>query len=82
LRLGALALLCPAGCSSAPSQDVLGSFFPAWMLCAILGVTAAVVCRIIFGAIRIDKQILAPPVGYLAVATAVTLFTWLYWFGQ
>ena len=79
---GALALLCPAGCSPAPSQNVLGSFFPAWMLCAGIGFCAAVACRVILGAVRLDKHVLAPPLGYLAVALAVTLFTWLYRFGQ
>jgi hypothetical protein len=79
---GAMALVCPAGCSPAPSQNIVGSFFPAWMLCAGIGFCAAVACRVILGAVRLDKQVLAPLVGYLAVAVAVTLFTWLTWFGQ
>ncbi len=82
VRSGAVALLCPAGCSQAPSQNIVGSFFPAWMLCAAIGLAAAAVCRVILGAVGLDKQLLAPPLGYLAVATAVTLFVWLYRFGQ
>jgi YtcA family len=82
LRLAVGALIFPAGCSQAPSQNVLGSFFPAWLLCTALGLAAAVACRVILGAVRLDKQLLAPPLGYLAVAVAVTLFTWLYRFGQ
>ena len=31
-----------AGCSSAPTMDLLGSYFPAWMLCAAAGIVAAV----------------------------------------
>ncbi len=76
------ASVCLAGCSRAPSQNILGSFFPAWMLCAAMGFGAAVACRVILGALRLDKHVLAPPVGYLAVAVAVTLFVWLYRFGQ
>jgi hypothetical protein len=52
------------------------------MLCAGIGFCAAVACRVILGAVRLDKHVLAPPLGYLAVALAVTLFTWLYRFGQ
>ena len=81
-RIAAGLLLCPAACSTAPSQDVLGSFFPAWLLCTAIGIAAAIACRIILGAAGLDKHVLAPPVGYLALAVAVTLFTWLYRFGQ
>jgi hypothetical protein len=77
-----MAVLSTSGCSQAPSQSIFGSFFPAWMLCAALGFCAAVACRMILGAVGLDKQVLAPPLGYLAVAVAVTLFLWLYRFGQ
>jgi hypothetical protein len=33
-------LLC-AACNGAPSVDVLGSFFPAWMVCIIAAVVMA-----------------------------------------
>jgi hypothetical protein len=75
-------VLALGGCSRSPSQDILGSFFPAWMLCAALGLGAAVACRVILGALRLDKYVVAPSVGYLAVAVAVTLFVWLDRFGQ
>jgi hypothetical protein len=81
-RPGMLALLVPAGCSPAPSQDILGSFFPSWMLCTAIGVAVAVSFRIVFGVVGLDKHLLAPPLAYLGVTVAVTLFTWLYRFGQ
>ena len=76
------ALLGPAGCSQSPSQDVLGSFFPAWILCSAIGIAAAVLCRVVLGAVRLHVYVLAPPFAYLAVATAVTLFSWRIWFGR
>jgi hypothetical protein len=79
---GLLALLSPAGCSQAPSQNILGSFFPSWLLCGALGLAAALVCRIVLGTAGLDKTVLAPPLGYLAVAVAVTSFVWLLQFGQ
>ena len=78
----AIAATCLTGCTSAPSQDVLGSFFPAWMLCAGCGIASAAACRILLGFAKLDKLVLAPLVGYLAVAIAVTLVVWLYRFGQ
>ena len=81
-RFGLVALLCPAGCSQAPSQNILGSFFPAWMLCSAAGLAAAVAVRVALGIVKLDRQLPAPPLAYLAVAVAVTLFVWLYQFGQ
>jgi YtcA family len=37
-------LLC-TGCSRAPSISIIGSFFPVWMLCAIIAVVIAFVVR-------------------------------------
>ncbi|WP_408837266.1 YtcA family lipoprotein [Acidisphaera sp. L21] len=34
------ALLCSAGCSKSPSQNIFGSFFPAWILCSAIGIVA------------------------------------------
>jgi hypothetical protein len=71
-----------SGCSLSPSQNVLGSFFPAWMLCAALGILAAVVIRRILGALGIDEHLVAPPLTYLCVSLASTLLIWLLWFGH
>ncbi len=76
------ALLCPAGCSQSPSQDIMGSFFPAWMLCGVIGIAAAILCRVVLGAVRLHEHVLAPTLAYLAVTTAVTLVSWLTWFGH
>ena len=76
------ALLCLAECTQSPSQDVLGSFFPAWILCSAIGVIVAVSCRVVLGAVRLHKYVLAPTLAYLAIAVAVTLFTWLIRFGH
>jgi hypothetical protein len=70
-----------AGCSAAPSQDILGSFFPAWMLCAGLGVVAALVARRLLGAVGLAGDLVAAPLVYGAIAVAVTLLIWLLWFG-
>lgn len=38
-----LASLWLSGCARAPSFDILGSFFPAWLFCAVLAIFLAVV---------------------------------------
>ncbi len=70
------------GCSTSPAQNILGSFFPAWMLCAALGIVIAVIIRLILSATRIGEYVIAPPLTYACVAAAATLLVWLLWFGN
>jgi hypothetical protein len=71
-----------AGCSSAPTMDLLGSFFPGWMLCAVLGVAAAVIIRQILAVAGINEFVVAPLLTYAGLAVAATLLVWLFWFGH
>src|SRR5260370_28406317 len=46
LGLWRVAIALPvAACSYSPTMDLLGSYFPAWMLCALIGIVAAVIIR-------------------------------------
>jgi YtcA family len=40
-----VAVLFLAGCSTSPAQNMFGSFFPAWMVCAVAGIAGAIVLR-------------------------------------
>ncbi|WP_336946939.1 YtcA family lipoprotein [Asaia sp. HN010] len=77
--LPALAL---SGCTRAPLQDVLGSFFPSWMLCATLGAVAAAVLRAVLGVFDLQKAVPAPMLTYIAFMVAVTFLVWLVFFGH
>lgn len=63
-----------AGCSRAPSIDLLGSFFPSWLVCLILAVVLTFVVR--FGLLRFNVKIAYPVVVYPSL---VALFTFLFW---
>jgi YtcA family len=39
------ALLMMTGCGRAPSFDILGSFFPAWLVCLVVAILLTVVSR-------------------------------------
>ncbi|WP_186807752.1 YtcA family lipoprotein [Swaminathania salitolerans] len=82
----AIALLTMApvlgGCSRAPLQDILGSFFPSWMLCAFIGTIAAALLRALLGAADIQQSVPLPMLTYIAFATGVTFIVWLFVFGH
>jgi hypothetical protein len=62
-------------------MDLLGSYFPAWMLCTAIGILAAVIIRRILAVAGINNYVIAPLLTYAALAISVTLFVWLLWFG-
>jgi len=67
------------GCSSAPSRNVLGSYFPSWMVCALMALIATVVVRSIFVRAGIDAVLPAPLIVYLGLFAAFTFAVWLVW---
>jgi hypothetical protein len=68
-------LLC-SGCGRAPSFDIIGSFFPVWMICIAVAVILAFVVRYFLLRARLESE-----VGPLALfyPSAVILFTSLLW---
>jgi hypothetical protein len=69
-----LAVLSCTGCSRAPSFDILGSFFPAWLICLALGLLLTVAARWLLLRVHI---VLALPV--LTYPSLVALFTCALW---
>ena len=67
--------LCPS-CSRAPSFDILGSFFPAWLVCLALGLLITVAARWLLLRARIA---LALPI--LTYPSLTALFTFALWLG-
>ena len=65
-----------------PTLDLFGSYFPACMLCAVVGILAAVVIRHVLVVAGIDEYVLAPLLTYAGLAVSATLLVWLVWFGH
>jgi fructose-specific phosphotransferase system IIC component len=73
-----LASLLLASCTRAPSFDVLGSFFPAWLVCLIVAILLTVLARWLFLRLRLA---LAPPILIYPSLTALFAFAlWLIFF--
>ncbi len=72
-------LLFLTGCSTAPSRNILGSYFPSWMICALIGVGLSVVVRLILVKLGMEKELPVPIVVHLALAIAFSFGAWLLW---
>jgi hypothetical protein len=72
------------GCAShgAPSFVLFGAFFPAWMLCALIGIFGAIAARGIFVAAGLDSVFPFQLFVCSSVGLVVATLTWLIWFGQ
>src|SRR4029079_15192423 len=86
LASGLLCLVCVflCGCSAsgAPSFDLFGAFFPAWLLCGAIGIVGAAVARLAFVSSGLSDELPYQ----LALCTAIGVITavlfWLVAFGQ
>jgi hypothetical protein len=76
----ALQTLVLAGCRPGPSVDLLGSFFPAWMLALVIGIVLTLLLRQLFIWTALDPYLAPRGLVYVALAVLVTLATWLFVF--
>lgn len=67
-----------AGCSRAPSVDVLGSFFPAWLLCLILAILLTALVRPALS--RFHMKLALPVLVYPSLAALFSFALWLIFF--
>jgi YtcA family len=86
-RRGAL-LVCTTsvtlgGCArhGAPSFVLFGAFFPAWMLCALIGVFGAIAARGIFVAAGLNSVLPFQLFVCSSLGLVVAALAWLIWFG-
>jgi hypothetical protein len=72
-------LLC-SGCSHAPSIDIIGSFFPVWMLCLSIAVVLAFVVRHFLVRFKLDSEVGPVALFYPSVVILFTSLLWLIFF--
>jgi hypothetical protein len=68
-----------AGRDGAPSRNILGSYFPSWMVCALVGIVLALVARAVLKVTGLLEELPAPLVVLLAFGCAVNFALWLIW---
>jgi hypothetical protein len=71
-------LLLMGGCAHSPTVDVLGSYFPAWMECIILGLVSTLIVRLLLIASGIYAHLRLKS---LVVSCLIILSTLAFWLG-
>ena len=62
------------GCGRAPAFDILGSFFPAWLVCFVIGILLTVICRAL---LQPRVEIAFPILVYPSLTAIFTFALWL-----
>ncbi|MGA3169697.1 MAG: YtcA family lipoprotein [Chthoniobacteraceae bacterium] len=71
---------CAAAGSNSPTIDVLGSYFPAWMICIIVGLVLTVISRLLLAAFKLDRLLWPAPIVYTCLMVVFTMAVWLAFF--
>ena len=80
-RVGIIATGVPlCGCERVPSVNLLGAYFPSWMLCILIGGALTLVARWALVAGGVEPWIGPRGLVYPALALAFALATWLMFF--
>ena len=74
------AILLLGGCAHSPTVDVVGSYFPAWMMCVILGIALTLIARLLLIGLGIYAHLRLKPPILLCMAIFFTLTVWLVFF--
>ena len=63
-----------------PQINIIGSFFPSWMLCALIGIGAALLGRWLFVRTGLDPYVGPRPLVYTSLGVFVMLTLWVAFF--
>ncbi|HEY3855368.1 MAG TPA: YtcA family lipoprotein [Verrucomicrobiae bacterium] len=72
-----------SGCSAndhSPTIDILGSYFPAWIVCFVLGLALTLIARQILIGLKINTHLYPAPLVYISILVLFTLALWLSFF--
>ena len=74
------AIFAVSGCSRAPTINVLGSFFPAWILCGLIGIVITVIVRLLFVRWNFENELTPLLLVYPCLAAFITFTCWLLFY--
>jgi len=75
-----LLILLSGGCAHSPTVDVVGSYFPAWMMCIIVGLVSTLIVRLLLIGFRIYAHLRLKPLIFSCTAIFFTMVVWLVFF--
>lgn len=81
ILLAASVLLNGCSAGGAPSFELFGAFFPAWLFCGLIGVVGAGIARGVFAGTGLADLVPYQLVVCTAIGIIAACLVWLLWFG-
>ena len=80
LLIWALVFVVRPASHRSPTIDILGSYFPAWMICIVSGLTLTLVSRWIVRANHLEAYASPAPLIYTCLTIVYTFMTWIVFY--
>src|SRR2546426_4049316 len=80
LLIGALVFVVRPVSHRSPTIDILGSYFPAWMVCIISGLTLTLIVHWIVQVCHLKAYLGPPPLLYSSLMIIFTFATWILFY--
>ena len=80
LLIGALIFVVRPVSHRSPTIDILGSYFPAWMICIVSGLTLTLIAHWIVQVYSLKPYIGPAPLIYSCLIIIFTLATWVLFY--
>ena len=80
LLIGALVFVLRPLSHRSPTIDILGSYFPAWMICIVSGLTLTLISRWIIRAYHLEGYAFPAPLIYTCLMLIYTFGTWIVFY--
>src|SRR5215472_16208798 len=80
LLIGVLIFVVRPVSNRSPTIDILGSYFPAWMICIVSGLTLTLISRWIIRAYHLEPYASPAPLVYTCLTIIYTFLTWIIFY--
>ena len=80
LLIGALVFVVRPLSHRSPTIDIFGSYFPAWMICIVSGLTLTLVAHSIVQMCRLKRYLGPAPLIYSSLMIIFTFATWIVFY--
>jgi FtsH-binding integral membrane protein len=75
--LAATLVFALTGCARSPSFNVLGSYFPGWIVCMVASILLTALVRFVLNRLQWERRVPALPLFYFSIALLIACAIWL-----
>ena len=73
-------VLATAGCSGSPTFNILGSYFPSWLVCLAIAIGLTFLTHLLITARKLADELWPLPIVYSALLSLFSCTLWLIFF--